>query len=96
MRRHNSLRNETHKRRFHATFGTTPAICAMLWEKLDPACTMPKGSLPVHLLWALMFMKLYCSEAVHSSMAGVDEKTFRKWTWILVDGISYLEAEVVS
>jgi hypothetical protein len=44
-----------------------------------------------------MFMKLYCSETVHCIIAGgeVDEKTFRKWSWIFVDAIAALHFEVV-
>jgi len=64
---------------------------------LDPYNAVPeKGVVPEHLLWALMFMKVYGKESMHCTMAGaVDEKTFRKWVWIFVLEISYLESEVV-
>ena len=87
-------------RRFRQYFGTTPEICAEIWERLDPFKTIEKvfhGVQIKHLLWALMFMKLYSTESVHASLAGgVDEKTFRKWTWIFVEAISLLEFDVVS
>lgn len=86
-----------HDPRFRAMFGTHPAMCVSLWHMLSPETTMPKGARPIHLLWALMMLKLYCSESVLSSIAGgVTEKTFRKWAWIFIDGIAKLESRVVS
>ena len=43
----------------------------------------------------MMFMKIYSQEHIHASLAGVDEKTFRKWSWIFIDAIAGLEYEVV-
>ena len=51
---------------------------------------------PIHLLWTLMFLKGYHKESVNSAIAEVDEKTFRKWVWILIPEISYLEGDLVS
>ena len=66
---------------------------------------MPKGVHPRHLLWALYFLKVYpVVEIGRGAVAGkkelglagvVDEKTWRKWTKIFVEAISYLESEVV-
>jgi hypothetical protein len=46
----------TEEDRLRAQFGTSPAICAALWHKLEPETTMPKGARPKHLLWALMLI----------------------------------------
>jgi hypothetical protein len=55
------------------------------------------GAKPVHLLWALMLLKLYCAEAVLCTLAGgVHEQTFRKWAWRFVNEISELQYGVVS
>ena len=48
------------------------------------------------MMWVLMFLKMYGKESAMSSMAGVDEKTYRKWVWIFVFKIADLEALVVS
>jgi len=48
------------------------------------------------LLWASHFLKTYGTESTLASQIGVDEKTFRKWTWILVYAIADLAPEVVS
>ena len=63
-------------RRFISHFGTTPTVASLCWQLIP---NHPRGSHPKHLLWALLFLKLYRSENVHASMVGCDEKTFRKW-----------------
>jgi hypothetical protein len=82
-------------RRFRGNFGTTPVICAILWGKISPNEIMPKGVKCCHLLWALMFLKLYVSEHVLCSMAKCDEKTFRKWTWLFTSALADLVPECV-
>ena len=86
----------TSRRYFLSYFGTTPWVCSFLWAMLKPFETMPRGVKPCHLLWALMFMKVYATETVHAGIAGCDEKTFRKWSWLFVKGISQLETCFVS
>ena len=87
----------TEEDRFRSKFGTSPVICAALWHKLEPETTMLQCARPMHLLWALMLMKIYATEAVLSVIAGgVDESTFRKWSWEFVEAILYLESSVVS
>lgn len=88
---------ETDIQRFRSVFGTSPQICSYLWDMCSYHTDLPKDSHPKHLLWSLMFLKLYRSESAHTSIAGgVDEKTFRKWSWILVSAISFLVPYVVS
>jgi hypothetical protein len=96
MGRHHKAAANTESRRFHATFGTSPFICALLWAMLEPCKVMPICVHPKHLLWALMFLKLYVSEHVNCAMAGgVDEKTYRKWTWLFINGIASLAESTV-
>jgi hypothetical protein len=47
--------------------------------------------MPVHLLWALMFLKQYNTEEVTASMAGCDKKTFRLWCWLVVRVLADME-----
>ena len=51
----------------------------------------PKGAKPSHLLWALMFLKLYAIEHVHASLAGCDDKTFRAWQWLCLRVLATLK-----
>jgi hypothetical protein len=77
-------------------FGTRPDMYSLLWDMLDPTNTMPNGVKGFHLLWGLMLLKLYASEAVHCTISGgVDEKTFRKLSWMFISGIADLAPQVV-
>ena len=80
MRHHDHMTNNacsTELQRFCAMFGTSPDTCSLLWDLLDPTTTMPNEVKAVHLLWGLMFLKLFASEAVHCAISGgVDEKLF--------------------
>ena len=73
-------------RRFRGLFGTTPAVCSRLWFLVLP--NAPEKSRPADLLWALLFLKVYACEYVNAIVAGVDEKTFRKWSWCFVKLLS--------
>jgi len=96
-RQREGLAKCTEKRRFHAFFGTTPFICSLLWALIQPRTCMPRGYEPKHLMWALLFLKVYATEPVHRRLAGCpDEKTFRKWAWYFIHGIARLENIVVS
>ncbi|KAH9118088.1 hypothetical protein LEN26_012265 [Aphanomyces euteiches] len=54
---------------------------------MDPR---PVGSRDEHLLWAMLFLKVYSSENVHATIAAVDEKTFRKWSWAILEALASL------
>lgn len=97
----------TFVRRWMSHFAASPTVCTIIWKKLFPDDVnirdehMPRGAHPRHLLWALYFLKVYPKESVARSLVSttnmtVDEKTWRKWTTLFVDAISYLESEVVS
>lgn len=89
------IRNDTFDRRWKAHFGTSPENCVTLWNMCRPYETMPKGVMLCHLLWALLFLKLYNSEEKNAGDAGADEKTYRKWTWLFVEEISFQEAKTI-
>lgn len=80
---------ETELRRFRSLFGVSPSTCAHVWQAMRNE--IPPGGRPIHLLWALLFLKVYSTENVNSLISGADEKTFRKWTWIFVELIADLE-----
>jgi hypothetical protein len=96
FRKHKLARKDTDERRFLATFGVAPVVCLTIWNLLIETSNLPPGSFEYHLLWGLMFLKLYCAESIHAALAGCDEKTFRKWSWAFVDAISFLKNRVVS
>ena len=81
--------NETNIRRFKSFFGTGAGGCEYVWRNLIPhAVHGYQGLRFYHLLWAQMFVKLYSTINVLSGIVKVDEKTFSKWVWIILDLIS--------
>jgi hypothetical protein len=59
-------------RRFLGLFGCPPEICSILWDKLKDF--HPSGGAPRHLLYALLFLKVYGRESVHKALTGVDSQ----------------------
>ena len=76
----------TADRRFRELFGCSVTVVVILWTLIDPETTMEGTPCLHHLLFALIFLKVYCKESTLSTMAGVvDEKTFRNWAFLFVD-----------
>lgn len=86
-----------HCREFSSFFGTTRAICSILWVMINKKnnYVLPRGASPKHLLWGLFFMKTYSNETIISSRLQVDPKTARKWIWWAADEIAKLADDVV-
>ena len=83
-------------KRFRSTFGTTPFICELVYEKIvDNIKAVHPSFGPYHLLWGLLFLKNYSNEAMLASKVGCSEKTFRKWYHIVVLNIALITANVV-
>ena len=83
------LHSISEERRFRALFGITLEHCYVLWRKIQG--TLPEGSQPTHLLWALLLLKTYATEDVLCTIIQVDAKTFRKWSWIIISSISNIK-----
>ena len=81
--------------RFHAVFGCQSPVALVLSGMVLTEPMVVPGATAVHMMWALMFLKVSGNETTMSTMAGVDEKTFRKWAWVLIEAISDLESSVV-
>ena len=83
---------ELTEREFKAFFGKNAATVALIWATF----VQPAKSKPVHLLWALMYMKLYNSWDVMSIMAGASKPTFMKWVWAWVQSMANECANLVQ
>ena len=80
---------------FRSHFETTINICYQLINDhgiLDAV----KCSRSKHLLWALLLPKQYSIENVPVSQCKTTRKTFRKWSWAIIEEISNLESSLVS
>ena len=82
---------------FRPHFGCCPLVASSLWNLLQTTEYTPEGGKTEHLLWTLMFIKIYGKQKQMCSLAGgVDHDTFRKWTWLFLRAIELLEPHVVS
>lgn len=79
---------------FMAWYGTEPHVVAVLWSYLSP--DVVSGCQPKHFLWALHFLKSYDVERNTSRFFRVDRKTYRKWTWYILDRMTTLSSQIVS
>lgn len=84
-------------RRLRSFFGVGVVVLLDGWVRMKEQDLIPVGGMFFHYLWALMFMKIYSTEAAMCGHAGgVDPKTFRKWIWPFIYALSDLEYTVVS
>ena len=60
---------------FKALLEVPPLVCNLAWNILGPS--LPAKTRPKHLLWALVFLKVYTTEHRNCKLTGADEKTFR-------------------
>jgi hypothetical protein len=82
--------------RFQSLFGVGPEVCDHIWHHLSSYSWKPLRMRPKHLLWTLMFLKVYSSELVLSVMVRASRKTFRKWVWLLLPLIANTAPFVVG
>ena len=65
---------------FRGFFGAPIAVIVTLWNLLLPNLGDENGAMPKHLLWAMVFLKVYSTTFVHCRIVNwPDPKTFRKW-----------------
>jgi len=91
MRSTSGLSILVERRRFRAIFGVSPLVCSIVWNKLDGSVC--RRARPKHLLWALLFLKVYASEHNNRVLVNADEKSFRKWAWRFVKYVANLRIE---
>jgi len=87
----------TSLRVYQEHFGCSPLVHDKCWRMLSPNLVELYPDVdPVHLLWACLFLRVYSKEAIHASLVGCTQKTFRKWVWNVIYALSDIECEVVS
>ena len=94
-------KNSPEDTRFRAFYGASANAVLDAWNKLTLHALVPKGGWFFHLLWALMFMKLYGTESdmcanASGTCGAVDPKTLRKWVWPFIKALAELQYKVVS
>lgn len=84
------------KRLFRGTLGISFSTMSELWNMLDPTTTISHRAKPKHLLWTLVFLKVYQTEPVHLQLTGCKSRdTFRKWVNRFALAIANLEDRVI-
>jgi hypothetical protein len=79
------------ERKFKANFGCSLQVASKIWILLDVLNEGPRGGQVKHMLWALMFLKVYATEEVLADKTGVHRDTYRKWVWLFVPRIASIE-----
>lgn len=82
--------------KFMSLYGTEPVVVAVLWDLLPDHVKEKPGCRPNHLLWTLNFLKSYDTAINNGIRFGCDEKTFRNWTWYMLEHIESLTPQLVS
>jgi len=87
------LTSASDDRAFRSVFGISWNVAASAWKLLE-GNGGERGKKPIHLLWALLFIKQYGNEQSHCMVVGggVSAKTFRKWIWIVLDELAAVSA----
>jgi hypothetical protein len=79
------------RRTFLAIFGVSAYVCSIIWEYLIEEPRRLRGAKPIHLMWALMFLKLYNIEETNAIICQCDVQTFRKWVAIVMRALASLD-----
>ena len=91
IRRTRSTNESINDSRFVAFFGCTPVVCSYAWKKIQCQQDINPNATPKHLLWSLLFLKLYLSEKVNASICECDEKTYRQWNWTMLEYLANID-----
>lgn len=88
---------DSEKRMFRATLGVSFHTVSELWNRLDPMNKISNRAKPEHLLWTLVFLKVYKTEPVHLRITGCRSRdTFRQWVNRFSKAITKLEPEIID
>ena len=84
----------TNKQRFESIFGAPPEIVLIIWRLIID--DLLKRASIFHLMMALCWLCTYKSENISAGRFNVTEKTYRKWSWIIIEKIANLYSNKVS
>ncbi len=85
---------DTNMEYFRSHFGVSPGVASIIWDMIF--CRLPNNFCFYHVLWGLLFMKVYATAPVLAGKVGADEGTFRERSWKVVKAIASLKCSVVS
>ena len=72
-------------RRFREFFGCSAVVALSVWRRLELGSLVPDDGTIKHLMWTLLFMKVYPKKEVMCILIQVrDPKSHRKRMWIFI------------
>jgi len=83
--------NSYSMRIFRQHFGCSPLVIKKCWDLLGDDRSEQR-----HLLWALLFLKVYGKETTNAAICKCCDRTFRENVWRMIYALSDLESDVVS
>lgn len=91
-----AMASATEDRDYREMFGCSSEVTMIAWDFLNAYGHLPEGGRVEHMLWALMWLKVYGRKKTMCTLAGgIDFKTYMKWVMQFVHAIAYLEGYVV-
>ena len=78
---------------FRSHFGVSPGVASIIWDMIY--LQLPNGFCYFHVLWGLLFMKVYATAPVLAGKVGADEGIFREKSFKVVKAIASLKSKVV-
>ena len=98
--RRQKVNRATSVTRFKSYYGSTPLVCAVIWEDLVtaeiPEARIEPGTAPSKFFLGMYFLKDYRTEEKLAGGFKTCEKTARKWAWYFARKIQALKAKKVS
>ena len=85
--------NNTNMEYFRSHFGTSPGVASIIWDMIY--FRLPSSYSFIHVLWGLLFMKVYSTAPVLAGKVDADEGIFREKCWTIVRTIASLKCHVV-
>lgn len=82
---------EMFTRKFRSHYGVSVKVMTKTWNSLVLQNLLPSLAEPKHILWMCAFLKTYTTETLYATLYKVEEKTFRKWIWIMLGAVAKLE-----
>jgi hypothetical protein len=80
--------------RFLGLFGAPSVVIAEIWQRIVPM--VEEKTYRKHLLWGLLFLKVYSTEEVHCALVGhPTKKEFRQKSWHIVEMVAGLKESVI-
>ena len=91
---------DTNVRRFKSHFGSSPVVCAAIWDDLISTYILEARVVPVpgaldKFFLCMFFLKTNATEEKLSAFSKLCEKSARKWVWFYASKLQALKAAKV-